>query len=377
MTQQTNEHSNARRVRARPRATSADVPRDRRARDDAAMGASHGKNAAMSRTNEPPYTKFSQQHLDAHRPTLTPRNAAAIAAAIALTFIPIGSWTYVTVGKLGTMTMRYDDVASCRSGFFATNGEEVGKYTNDGEGTTCEASARASKAMRAPVYVHYELKNFFQNHRAYVRDVDFYRMRGDFRGKYDPCTTIPHKVTDTGALISPCGTQAWSYFNDSYTVTLDGVPAAINDANIAWPSDVRYKYGTYAAENLNTNQSTRGGSTISGMVDHDEHFITWMRSAALSNFRKLWGRIDVDIPEGTEIKFTIHNRYNTYKFDGAKSIVLSENSFMGGNNPFLPALYLSVGCVNALFAIMCGWLSYSRRRSGTYAHTVWYVQPME
>jgi len=30
----------------------------------------------------------------------------------------------------------------------------------------------------------------------------------------------------------------------------------------------------------------------------DPHFIVWMRTAGLPNFRKLYGKIDTDIPKG-------------------------------------------------------------------------------
>ena len=42
----------------------------------------------------------------------------------------------------------------------------------------------------------------------------------------------------------------------------------------------------------------RGGSTVTSTLKHDEHFIVWMRTASLSQFRKLWGVIDVDLPGG-------------------------------------------------------------------------------
>lgn len=38
----------------------------------------------------------------------------------------------------------------------------------------------------------------------------------------------------------------------------------------------------------------------------NEHFMVWMRTAALPTFRKLWGRIETDLPEGRYI-FTIVN----------------------------------------------------------------------
>jgi len=40
---------------------------------------------------------------------------------------------------------------------------------------------------------------------------------------------------------------------------------------------------------------------IAGTVQQDEHFIVWMRTAALSTFRKLWGVLRSDIPAGAVV----------------------------------------------------------------------------
>ncbi len=40
----------------------------------------------------------------------------------------------------------------------------------------------------------------------------------------------------------------------------------------------------------------------------DQHFIVWMRTAALRNFRKLWGRIEQDIPAGATLTVLVQNR---------------------------------------------------------------------
>jgi len=55
-------------------------------------------------------------------------------------------------------------------------------------------------------------------------------------------------------------------------------------------------------------------------VKDDEHFIVWMRTAALPSFRKLWGRIESDISAGTTIHIDIENRYNSYRFGGKKKV---------------------------------------------------------
>ena len=38
-----------------------------------------------------------------------------------------------------------------------------------------------------------------------------------------------------------------------------------------------------------------------------EHFIVWMRPAGLPSFRKLWGRIETDLPVG-KYQVSIYNR---------------------------------------------------------------------
>ena len=39
----------------------------------------------------------------------------------------------------------------------------------------------------------------------------------------------------------------------------------------------------------------RGGKAISGSLQSDEHFIVWMRTAAMPHFRKPWGIIQTKV----------------------------------------------------------------------------------
>lgn len=57
-----------------------------------------------------------------------------------------------------------------------------------------------------------------------------------------------------------------------------------------------------------------------GPLSGAEHLMVWMRTAALPSFRKLWGRIEADVPAGTRFSVHIQNRYNTYRFGGQKRV---------------------------------------------------------
>jgi LEM3 (ligand-effect modulator 3) family / CDC50 family len=83
----------------------------------------------------------------------------------------------------------------------------------------------------------------------------------------------------------------------------------------------------------------------------DEHFIVWMRTAGLPNFRKLWGRIDGLVKAGT-YSLQIDNNYDVSSFDGKKSFVLSTTNALGGKNYFLAICYIVVGALCIVFAII-------------------------
>ena len=95
---------------------------------------------------------------------------------------------------------------------------------------------------------------------------------------------------------NPCGLIAYSVFNDSFILE-DSTKNAMNVTSngIAWPSDIEL-YKT-------SNESLMWHNTT------DERFMVWMRVAALPSFRKVWGRINSDVPAGDYILSVTNSRY--------------------------------------------------------------------
>ena len=85
----------------------------------------------------------------------------------------------------------------------------------------------------------------------------------------------------------------------------------------------------------------------------DQHFIVWMRTAGLPDFRKLWGKIDND--EGLKAgkyQIKVKNHFDVAPFEGTKSFVLATATAMGGKNFLLGYSFVAVGLLSIAYAII-------------------------
>ena len=83
-----------------------------------------------------------------------------------------------------------------------------------------------------------------------------------------------------------------------------------------------------------------------------------MRTAALPNFRKLYRRVDhsksgytENLPAG---KYMVKIEYNypVVSFDGTKTLILANTSWMGGKNNFLAIAYFVVSLICILLGVV-------------------------
>lgn len=129
------------------------------------------------------------------------------------------------------------------------------------------------------------------------------------------------------------------------------------DSNIAWPSDQKHLYGDVMPINYNIQPEYSGGGTVLQPLNQDQHWMVWQRPSGKIPLQKLYGKIDTDIPAGANVTVAVANRYNTYAFSGAKKIILTTNSWVGGQNLFLPIAYLVVSglCYITALAFFLGY----------------------
>lgn len=128
---------------------------------------------------------------------------------------------------------------------------------------------------------------------------------------------------------------AKTFFNDTFELFLNGQNIPINSTGIARLNDRLGKY-----------KRAPDSSRIQWIDPEDEHFQVWMRTASLPNSRKLYGKIEQDLPPGT-YTLRLHNNYNAKRINADKNFVLTTANIFGGSN-----LSMTIGFLAAsLFCI--------------------------
>jgi len=334
-------------------------------------------------------------------------------------------------------------------------GEGSNGLNKTGDG--CVITIKPDKDMHGEVYLYYELTNFYQNHRRYVKSRSDAELRGDNIDEKisggsgirdcNPLSTFGQlqqtsqdhiRSEAAGSFagadienirLSPCGLIAGSFFNDWFHI--ENADYKLEDWDIAWPTDKTKKFlnqpnypdrcmskgegsanrtwhlptisvekRTFCLSDLyhekngdlthadgvprgleqldpsryEDGQIVKNRCAVQKLDDdyggrknedddgkrlgpcpgvQNEHFIVWMRTAGLPDFRKLFAKVKRSgtgtdgptIKKGTELKFTIDSRFRVQPYHGTKSIVLSTTSAFGGKNNFLGMAYIVVGVI--------------------------------
>jgi len=178
------------------------------------------------------------------------------------------------------------NIVDLGSGCYLGDEDEGDTFDVDEHG--CRITFTIEKDMKAPVYLYYQLDNFYQNHRRYVQSRSDAQLRGDASASTSDCspltttgggmykynstaeTSIGNNETDY--TLMPCGLIANSLFNDIFWVnkltvgdrtyyqddTFGGKTLVnlVDQTGIAWKSDVETKFKNIEVADLSDADST-------------------------------------------------------------------------------------------------------------------------
>ncbi|XP_020269990.1 putative ALA-interacting subunit 2 [Asparagus officinalis] len=323
---------------------------ERLSSSSSSSGSSSGSqvHAFVPRRSGGAFYKFTQQSLPTCKPSLTPVSVIITFLLMGVVFIPVGIICLHASDSVVEIVDRYDN--ECIPEVYRSN--KLAYIKDSSISKNCSRTIRVQSHMKAPIYIYYELDNYYQNHRRYIKSKnDKQLVRG--LDQKDTSTCQPEEYSN-GLPIVPCGLIAWSLFNDTYTFVRETVEMNVKRKNISWESDRTHKYGKDVYPYNFQNGTLIGGARLDPSIplSEQEDLIIWMRVAALPKFRKLYGIIEEDLEADELLTVHLTNNYNTYSFGGKKKLVLTTSNWLGGKNNFLGLAYIVAGCFSIFTAIL-------------------------
>jgi hypothetical protein len=163
-------------------------------------------------SRRPENSPFNQQKLRGWQPSISLNGLIAIFFVIGLLFVPLGSWLLTESDNVKEYSVTYDSSdgqmdVQCSIAEANVNGN-------------CSIAFSFTESVTGPLYVYYEISNFYQNHRRYVKSRSADQLMGGDLGYsdvYDDCFPLVENGT---VLLNPCGLIANSFFNGERSIAV-------------------------------------------------------------------------------------------------------------------------------------------------------------
>lgn len=116
---------------------------------------------------------------------------------IGLVFLPLGIVLKVESDSIVEYSVQYDGTGT-------PTANSLCHITTAEAGTACTVTMITTKEMKAPVYLYYQLDNFYQNHRRYVKSRSDAQLMGEQLTESELTDCDPLK-TYNNRVLNPCG----------------------------------------------------------------------------------------------------------------------------------------------------------------------------
>ena len=125
-------------------------------------------------SNKPKDSAYWQQRLPAWSPVMTPLKIIVVMLSIGASFIPTGLYLMSSTNSLFEKTIVYDAPSG-------TAMDVSCSISSSNVNLTCPISVTLTQDVTGPIYVYYELTNFYQNQRTYANNFYYWQMQGNVR----------------------------------------------------------------------------------------------------------------------------------------------------------------------------------------------------
>jgi len=384
-----------------------------------------------TKSRRPANTAFRQQRLKAWQPILTPKTVLPLFFAIAIIFGPIGGLLLYASAQVQQLVIDYSTCeteapngtanavavpshmvsSSFKTNSSATPGNPPMWYKEyhdvPGVGSKvipnrprCVIQFHIPTILDPPVLFYYQLTNFYQNHRRYVKSLDTDQLLGKFQSNstIQDSACNPLRTNSEGVAYYPCGLIANSLFNDTFTSPeLLNPPSSTpnsnqpqtylmqNNSGVAWSSDkalygkTQYKFDQVVPPPNWVERYTNGTYQSQDELpdlENMENFQVWMRTAGLPTFSKLYQRNDNTSMISGDYRVNITLNFPVTEYGGKKKILISTRTVAGGKNPFLGIAYIVVaGICVVLGTIFTITHLIKPRKLGDHTYLTWNNEP--